>query len=333
MSAVTITDPPTKAPQKQPRPRTSRQWSQWALPAITVAAAVVFSLMEPEQFATMGNARAIALTQSILLIVALAELFVLVTGDFDLSIGGNLALGGILVAGLTSMQGLPLLVAIVLTILACTVVGFINGVLVNVVRINAFIATLSTGLILGGIATWYTSGQVIYENIPEALPKFGAGDLLGIPNPVWLFIGIILIAFYVLEHTPFGRFLYAVGGSREAARLSGLNVRALSIAAFTISGLICGIAGVTATAVLGTGNPTVGPAYLLPAFAAVFLGATSFRSGSFNVFGTVLAVFALAIGVTGLQAVGVPYFIEPVFNGLVLLAAVAASRRLRVDAA
>lgn len=331
--SATITEAPKQAPQQEPRARASRQWSQWALPAITVAAAVVFSVMEPEKFATMGNARAIALTQSILLIVALAELFVLVTGDFDLSIGGNLALGGILVAGLTSMQGLPLWLAIVLTILACTVVGFINGVLVNIVRINAFIATLSTGLILGGIATWYTNGQVIYEKIPKALPRFGAGDFLGIPNPVWLFIVIILIAYYVLEHTPFGRFLYAVGGSREAARLSGLNVRGLSIAAFTISGLICGIAGVTATSVLGTGNPTVGPAYLLPAFAAVFLGATSFRGGSFNVFGTVLAVFALAIGVTGLQAVGVPYFIEPVFNGLVLLAAVAASRRLRADAA
>ncbi|CAG7619486.1 ABC transporter permease [Leucobacter soli] len=313
--------------------RTRRQYSQWALPAITIAAIVVFSFLRPDTFATLGNARAIALTQTILVIVALAELFVLITGDFDLSVGGNLALGGILTAGLPSLQGLPVGLSILLAILACGIVGLINGILVNVVRINAFITTLSTGLILAGIATWYTNGQVIYENIPKALPEFGAGDFLGIPNPVWLIVVLMLIVYYVLDHTPFGRFLYAIGGSREASRLSGLNVRGLSISAFTISGILCGIAGVTATSVLGTGNPTVGPAYLLPAFAAVFLGATSFKPGRFNVFGTVLAVFAIAIGVTGLQAVGVPYFVEPVFNGLVLLTAVAASRRLRADAA
>ncbi|MEU6537149.1 ABC transporter permease [Streptomyces sp. NPDC047000] len=329
----TVVEPAT-GPSPAPAPaRPRRPLSQWALPAITVAAAVVFSLLEPATFASWGNARAILLTQSILVVVAIAELFVLVTGDFDLSVGGNLALGGILTAGLPSLQGLPLVAAILLAVAACTLVGLVNGLLVNVVRINAFIATLSTGLILGGVATWYTNGKVIYEHIPPSLPAFGATDVLGIPKPVWLFAILMLVVYYVLEHTPFGRFLYAVGGSREAARLSGLNVRRLSVAAFTVSGFICGIAGVTAASVLGTGNPTVGPSYLLPAFAAVFLGATSFRGGSFNVFGTVLAVFAIAIGVTGLQAVGVPYYIEPVFNGLVLLAAVAASRRLRADAA
>jgi ribose transport system permease protein len=321
--------------QHAPAPKSAKanQLSRFALPAILIAAIFIFSFLEPENFATLANARAIALTQSILVVVAVAELFVLVTGDFDLSIGGNVALGGILAAGLPSLQGLPLWLSIAIALAACTVVGFINGILVNIVRINAFIATLSSGLILGGMATWYTQGQVIYENIPQALPAFGSGDLMGIPYPVLLFIAVLLVAYYVLDHTPFGRFLYALGGSREAARLSGLNVKLLSTSAFTISGFICGIAGVLATAVLGSGNPTVGPAYLLPAFAAVFLGATCFRVGSFNVFGTALAVFAIAIGVTGLQAVGVPYFIEPVFNGVVLLAAVAASRRLRKDMA
>ncbi|MCU1513429.1 MAG: monosaccharide transporter rane protein family [Microbacteriaceae bacterium] len=310
-----------------------RRLSQYALPAIVVAGILVFSFLQPENFATLQNARAIALTQSILVIVAIAELFVLVSGDFDLSVGGNVALGGILSAGLPSLQGLPLWLSIVITLVACTLVGVINGILVNVVRINAFIATLSTGLVLGGLATWYTQGQVIYKDIPAALPAFGSSDVFGIPFAVILFVVLLLVAWFVLDHTPFGRFLYAIGGSREAARLSGLNVRALSVSAFTISGFICGIAGVVASAVLGSGNPSVGPAYLLPAFAAVFLGATSFKAGSFNVFGTVLAVFAIAIGVTGLQAIGVPYFIEPVFNGLVLLIAVAASRRLRKDMA
>lgn len=334
---VTVQSEPVGAPPKaEPavvaKPK-KRRLSQFALPAIVVAAILVFSFLQPADFASLQNARAIALTQSILVIVAIAELFVLVSGDFDLSVGGNVALGGILSAGLPALQGLPLWLSIILTLLACTVVGLINGILVNVVRINAFIATLSTGLVLGGLATWYTQGQVIYKGIPAALPNFGSGDIFGIPFAVLLFIALLLVAWFVLDHTPFGRFLYAIGGSRDAARLSGLNVRALSVSAFTISGFICGIAGVVASAVLGSGNPTVGPAYLLPAFAAVFLGATSFKAGSFNVFGTVLAVFAIAIGVTGLQAIGVPYFIEPVFNGLVLLIAVAASRRLRKDMA
>lgn len=331
-SPSTAPKPTFDVVKKKPLP-TSARLGQFALPAIVIAAVLVFSFLEPENFASLGNARAIALTQSILVVVAIAELYVLVTGEFDLSIGGNVALGGILTAGLPSMQGLPLWLSITLAIAACTLVGFINGILVNIVRINAFIATLSTGLILGGLATWYTQGQVIYENIPEELSAFGRGDFLGIPYAVLLFIVLVLVSYFILDHTPFGRFLYAIGGSREAARLSGLNVRALSISAFSISGLICGIAGAMASAVLGSGNPTVGPAYLLPAFAAVFLGATTFKVGTFNVFGTLLAVFAIAIGVTGLQAIGVPYFVEPVFNGLVLIAAVAATRRLRKDLA
>lgn len=310
-----------------------RNLAAFALPAILIGAIVIFSVLEPENFASMSNARAIALTQSVLVIISLAELFVLVTGDFDLSIGGNLALGAILVVGLPSLQGVPFWLSVILALGACTLVGFLNGVLVNIVRINAFIATLSTGLILGGVATWYTQGQVLYQDMPQALADFGTSSYFGIPTPILLFVLIAIVAWFVLDHTPYGRFLYALGGSREASRLSGLNVRALSISAFTVSGFICGLAGVTESAVLGSGNPTVGPAFLLPAFAAVFLGATTIKIGVFNVWGTVMAVFVIAVGVTGLQAIGVPYFVEPIFNGVVLLVAVAASRRLRKDMA
>lgn len=331
VESTTETKPsPGSAATEKPR---SLSLAKWALPAIFIAAIIVFSAMRPHLFPTVGNAKAIALTQSVLLIVSIAELFVLVTGEFDLSIGGNLGLGGILITGLSTKNGMNFWVALVLTLAACTVVGLINGYLVNVVRINAFITTLSVGLILGGVSTWYTNAQVIYEKIPHQLAGFGKGSVLGLPDPVLLFIALILITWYVLDHTPFGRFLYAVGGSREAARLAGLNVKALSISAFTISGFICGIAGITESAVLGSGNPTVGPEFLLPAFAAVFLGATSFKVGRFNIFGTALAVLAIAVGVSGLELVGVPYYIEPVFNGVVLLIAVAATRKIRQDMA
>jgi ribose transport system permease protein len=173
---------------------------------------------------------------------------------------------------------------------------------------------------------------VIYTKIPQSLPNFGKNKLLGIPYPVLTVIVIALIAWYLLEHTPLGRYFYALGGSKDASRLSGLNVSRLGIIAFMFSGFLAGAAGVLESAVIGTGNPSVGNSFLLPAFAAVFLGATTIKVGSFNTFGTVIAVVTIAVGVAGLELVGVPFYIEPIFNGGMLILAVLATRFLRREA-
>jgi ribose transport system permease protein len=305
----------------------------YALPTVFLLFIVGFAAHLGGLFFSVSDFSSIGLTQSVLVVVSLAELFVLVSGEFDLSVGGNLGLAAILVTGLPSKEGLGLGLSVVLSLLATTAVGILNGWLVNVVRVNAFIATLSTGLILGGVTVWYTNSQTIYTGIPQALPHFGTAALAGVPYPILLFVVLTAVVWYVLDRTPYGRFLYAIGGSRDASRLAGLNVKVLSISAFAVSGLLSGVAGCLESAVIGSGNPTVGPDFLLPAFTTVFLGATAFTVGRYNVFGTLLAVFTIAVGVAGLELSGVPYYIEPIFDGILLIIAVAATRRLRRDLA
>jgi ribose transport system permease protein len=139
-------------------------------------------------------------------------------------------------------------------------------------------------------------------------------------------IGVGPVAWWVLERTPVGRYLYALGDNSEAARLTGLPTTALTMGAFVASGTLAGLAGVLEAANLGAGNPTLGASMLLPAFAAAFLGATIFRMGQYNVFGTVIAMFVVAVGIAGLQQVGVPFYVGSIFTGLVVLGAVVLTR-------
>ncbi|MEA2494419.1 MAG: ribose transport system permease protein, partial [Thermoleophilaceae bacterium] len=244
----------------------------------------------------------------------------------------NLGLGAILATGLAAKQGLPAGAAIAAALAVCTLVGVVNGFLVAGIQINPFIATLGMSTILSGATLWYANGSIISEGVPQVLIDAGQNTFLGLPLPVWYLIVIAAVAWYVTEFTPLGRYLFAVGGSFEAARLSGLNVRGLTILTFTLSGLLAGLAGVLQGAELGSGNPTVGPSFLLPAFAAAFLGATTLKVGSFNVPGTLIAVFFLAFGVNGLELNGVAAYIEPIFNGAALIIGVSFVRLLRREA-
>jgi ribose transport system permease protein len=306
--------------------------ARWALPALLIVTALIFTVLSPDKFPTVGNFTTIGQQQSVLAIAAIAALLPLIIGAFDVSIGANLGLGAILATGLAAKQGLPAGTAVILAIAICTGIGMINGFLVAIVQINPFIATLGMSTILSGAVLWYAKGSIFYENIPKVLTDAGQNELLGIPLPVFYLAAVVAIIWYVTELTPVGRYLFAVGGSYEAARLSGLNVRALSLLTFTLSGMLAGIAGVVQAAQLGSGNPTIGPSFLLPAFAAAFLGATTLKVGSFNVPGTIIAVFFLAIGVNGLELNGVPSYIEPIFNGAALILGVSFVRLLRRDA-
>lgn len=300
----------------------------YSLAVLLLLLIVIFSLAEPETFATVDNAKTILSQNAVIGILAIGALLPLIVGQFDLSVGANLGLGSILVTGLISKEGLPTAVAITLALLGCALIGLVNGSLVARLRIDAFVATLGMSSLLTGAVLWYTDGQVIAENIPAGLTNLGQTEVAGLPTPILFLVVVVIIAFYVVHLTPFGRYLYALGGSEEASRLSGLNTRRLTILAFVGAGLLAGLAGVLQAAELGSGDPLGGPPFLLPAFAAVFLGATSFRSGTFNVTGTVFAVFVIAVGINGLQAVGVASFVEQVFTGAALLAAAIASRWL-----
>ncbi len=301
----------------------------YALPLILVLFLVFFSIASPDMFPTWRTFETLLRTESVSAILAIALIFPLVVGEYDLTVAANLGLAAILVTGLSSQQGLPLGLSMVIAIAICGLIGLANGLLVAKVGINALVATLGVSVIVTGAVFWYTRGNVFYTDIPPLLPKLAHGNLLGIPLPAVFLLVIALVAWYVLDQTPLGRYFYAVGGSRDASRLAGLNVDGLSILAFVVAGVLAALAGILQAAQLGSGNPNIGPPFLLPAFAAAYLGATVFRVGQFNVAGTIVAVFTVAIGITGLQLLGMDFYIAPIFQGAALIIAVMAARYLK----
>lgn len=312
------------------RPLTIRL-AGFALPAIFVAFIVAASVMKPDVFPTLAMAQTLLRTESVGAIVAIALVFPLVIGEFDVSVGAVLGLSAILVTGLPSLQGMPLGAALPVAMLTCCGIGLVNGLLIVRVGINALVATLGVSVIVSGAVFWYTDGNVIYSNIPPALTNLASANVWGVPLPAVFLLVVAAAAWYILDWTPLGRYLYAIGGSKEAAQLSGINVGWLTILAFMLSGLLSGLAGVLQAAQLGSGNPNIGPPFLLPAFAAAYLGATAIRVNVFNVIGTVIAVFTVAVGITGLQLIGFPFFVAPIFQGVSLILAVTAVRYLRKE--
>jgi ribose transport system permease protein len=328
---TTTPAPRTAAPAALPRRRSpiGVRIARFGLPVILILEVVVFSLLRPEVFFTAKTLNTILINQSVAGIAAFAALVPLIIGEFDLSVGATLGLGAILSVGFTAFYGLPWWVGLLLSVIICGGVGLANGLLITRVGVNSFVTTLGVSTAVTGAVLWFTGGNVIYSNVPQELVAIGSGNVFGVPYPVLIMIVIALVMYYVLDQTPLGRYLYALGGSKEASRLSGLNVKTLTVLAFIVAGVLAGLAGAVLSAKLGSGNPTVGASFLLPAFAAVFLGATAFRPGTFNVLGTIFAVFVIATGIYGLNLLGVPFFVEPIFTGLVLVAAVAATRYLR----
>jgi len=305
------------------------QWSRFALPALLVVIMAVFSVVEPDTFPTLDNATTILTTQAVLAVLALAALSTLVVGQFDLSLGAQLGLAQVILPGVLSRYQVNLGVGILIAVGVTTLIGTISGLLVARVRLNSFIVTLGIATVLQAVVLWFTGSQVIFEGLPESLVEFSTAAVLGIPMPVIYVAVIAILVWLLLERTPFGRFMEAVGGSRDAARLSGINSDGITVIAFALGGMLAGIAGVLQASQVGSGNPAVGPEFLLPAFAAVFLGATSFRVGRFNVWGTLVAVITVAVGVSGLNLLGVPQWVNPLFNGVALLVAIIATRYLR----
>ena len=224
-----------------------------------------------------------------------------------------------------SKLSVPLGVAALAGPLLGATIGLMNGLLVAALGLNSLITTLAVATVLVGFISWYTEGVSILTGIPAALTDMGSGLWLGLPRPFYLLAAVALLVWYLLDHTPYGRYLQAVGSNPNAARLVGLDVRRITVLSFVISGAITGFAGVLQVARDGGANPQTGSAIALPVLAVAFLGVTSIHPGRFNVPGTLLAVFFLATTVSGLSLVGVDNWVESAFNGAALLAAVALS--------
>jgi ribose transport system permease protein len=226
-----------------------------------------------------------------------------------------------LVAWGLSNQGWPIAVTIAFTMLAGVVIGLVNGFLVVRIGIDSFIATLGVSSALGALVLAISGGQQIV-GLDQNFQKIAATEILGIGLPVWFVLIVALVVWYVLEHTLVGRHVYATGGNRDAARLAGVNTGRVIVGSFIACSVIAAVAGILIASRLGTGDPSTGPDMLLPTFSAAFLGATQFKNGRFNVWGTLVAVYVLAVGVKGLQLAGASFWVPSLFNGVALIVAV-----------
>lgn len=307
------------------RPEAPSRLARYGLAIILFVLVAGFSLARPSSFATIDNYRAILNNQAVVVLLALAAMMPLIIGEFDLSVAGVLGTSQALVTGLCALQGLSPAAAVLLALLAGGVLGLVNGVVIVKFKINAFVTTLASGTVIGGLVIWYTGGAPIYTGVPAALTRLARGQLFGVPLPVVYVVLVAAVLWFVLARLPVGRRLYAVGGNRRAAQLSGIPADRILIATFVASGLLAALAGVVLGSQLGSVVPGGESAYLLPAFAGAFLGATAIEPGRFNPIGTVLAAYALSVAVSGLQQLGAPFWVQPVFNGAVLVVAVGLS--------
>jgi ribose transport system permease protein len=299
---------------------------KYGLGLLAIVLLVVFSVAEPDSFATVNNYRAILDNQTIVVLLAFAAMVPLIVGRFDLSVAAVLSISHVFAVGLIVKQGWSPAAAIAVTLIIALFIGLINGILVVGLHVDAFVATLGTSSVVGGVALAYTDGQTIFGSVPESFTDLARGRVSGIPQPVILVLIVAILLGVVLGALPIGRRMYATGGNEAAARLTGIETRRYVIGAFVASAFLSGIAGVVLGSRLGTASPSTGASLLLPAFAGAFLGATTVRPGRFNVAGTIIAVYTLAIAVSGLQQLGAPVWFEPVFNGSALILAVASSQ-------
>jgi ribose transport system permease protein len=323
-----ITTPAAKTGgRRDPLPGVLAFVGKYGTICVLLAMVVGFSLAAPNSFATTSNATNVLSQLSLTAIVAGGLTLVLVVGEFDLSIGYQASLAGVLVVGLMARQELAAPVAIAIVLVVAVIIGIVNGLVVTKLGVNSMIATLGTGTVVVGINYWYANG------IPIALigTKADFSDvalghaILGIPNPI-VFMAVILAGLWVLlNQTSIGQHMQAVGGNREAATLSGIRSDRTIIAAFAVTAIFGAVAGMLLASRIGSGQINAGDGYMLDAFAAVFLGSAALRDGQFHIVGTLIGVLTVSVGFNGLAILGEPTFIQFLFKGIMLILAVALS--------
>jgi ribose transport system permease protein len=299
--------------------------NRYGLLVLFVGVVVLFSVLKPDTFPTLENAQAIASTQAVVALLALAATLPLVVGQFDVSIGFQLGLSQTLCAGLMIKNGWSPVPAAAAGVVSCLVIGAVNGALVTRLRLNSFIATLGVGTVVLGLTQVYGNDETISGALPASFTNLGQHQLLEIPLPFVYVAVAAAVLWLAMEYTSWGRECHATGGNPRAALLAGVRTERVTMQCFVLAGLLSGVAGVLSVTILGAAAPTVGLGALLPAYAAAFLGATAFRPGRFNSAGTMLAIYLLATGVTGLQSLGAKFYVEQLFYGGSLLIALAAS--------
>lgn len=254
-------------------------------------------------------------------IVAVGMTFIILQADIDLSVGSVAALSSVIAAGLHANQGMPILPAILIALLVSMVIGLIMGFVITRANVHSFVVTLGMLSVARGLAMVYTNGYPI-GGLSDAYRQVGSGSLWVIPLPVVYFIVIAAIAYFILSKTPYGRYVYAIGGNEEASRLSGINVRNYRMISFGIASMLAGFAGVILSARVSSGQPTAAEGWELDAIAAVIIGGTSMSGGRGGVIGTIIGALFLGVLRNGLNLLQVSPFYQKIFIGLLIVLAV-----------
>lgn len=294
----------------------------YGLVILTVFLIGLFSILLPNTFPTMLNLRSIISDKAIIALLSLGAMIPMAAGRIDLTVGYGIVLWHILAISLQTMLGLPWPLAVATVLLLGALTGFFNGLLVEVAKIDSFIATLGTGTVLYALALWHTGGRQMVGLLPDGFYALNTTFVFGLPITAYYLIVITVVMWIVLEFSPMGRYLYAIGANQRAAQLNGIPTRKYVIGAFVASGTMTALAGVLLAAKLRIGQASVGLEFLLPALVGAFLGSTTIKPGRVNVWGTIVGVVILAVGISGIQQFGGSFWVEPLFNGVTLLVAI-----------
>lgn len=294
---------------------------RYGLLILGVLLTILFSLIA-ETFASILTLQAILSDKSILAILALAATLVMIVGKIDLNVGFGVVLWHIMAISLQVNNGWSSEWVIVFVLLCALLYGYINGVLVAFADIDAFVATLGSGTVLYGVALWYSGGRQIVGELPERFYNIYGAQFFSIPIGAFYVLALAVLLWLITSHTTIGRKMYAVGANPVAAELNGIGTKRYVVGAFMASSFLTALASILLASQLGVGQANVGSDFLLPALVGAFLGSTTIQPGRVNVWGTMVAIAVLSVGIAGLQQFGSAFFIEPLFNGMTLLLAI-----------
>ncbi|WP_395640563.1 ABC transporter permease [Pseudolysinimonas sp.] len=307
-----------------------RRFEAGALPLAWLVVAIVFSILQPAAFLSWSNVSSMFASQTVLVVVTLALIVPLTTGDFDLSVGAVVGISAMTVAILNASMGLPIGVAIAVALLVGLVIGLANGALVVLLGIDSLIVTLGMSTIITGITLWVSGARTITGVDQSLIDAVIRTRLLGIPLEFYYGLLLAVLIWYVFEFTPIGQRMLVVGRNRDVARLAGIRVGRVRWGAMAASSVIAAFGGVLVVGTSGSAGPSTGLDLLLPAFAAAFLGSTTIKPGRFNPWGTLIAAYFLVTGITGLQLLGGQTFVQNLFYGGALIVAVAFSQTFKL---
>ncbi len=293
----------------------------YGLVVLAILLALLFSLILPDTFPTWLNLRSLLGDKAVVAMLSLAATVPMMTGKIDLTVGYGVVLWHIMAISL-QIAGVPWPLAVLAVLLLGTLFGLLNGLLVEVARIDSFIATLGTGTVIYAVALAWTGGRQVIGRLSPSFFALDTASVVGIPVPAFYVALLAVLLWVVSVYTPLGRYFYAIGANPRAAELNGIPTRRYVMLAFMVSGFITAVAGVVLAARLRVGQASVGLEFLLPALVGAFLGSTTITPGRVNVWGTVVAEVILAIGISGIEQLGGAFWVEPAFNGATLLIAI-----------